>query len=118
MSKTKFNTVEYIDLLKNENPDYDFGISKTGVYRNGEGDIYQVDIEALKMDEEFPSFRMIVGFFDYDEEEPEVFTEDEQKENFKRVAELTINAKIKHLDDLEKERQKELLEQSAKLTKK
>lgn len=94
----EFNSAEYIDLLNEEYPDYSFNITKTDKYRKDKGDIYTVDIIDDE-DEEMPSFSMIVGYFD--------FTEEEQKENFKRVAELTINARTKQLETEEKERQKE-----------
>jgi len=92
----EFNSAEYIDLLNEEFPKFSFNINKTEQYRKNEGDIYTVDI--IDSDgEEFPSFSMIVGYFD--------FTEEQQKENFKRVAELTINARTKELE-AEQEKQK------------
>jgi len=92
----EFNSAEYIDLLNEEFPQFSFNITKTEQYRKNEGDIYTVDIIDNE-GEEFPSFSMIVGYFD--------FTEEQQKENFKRVAELTINARTKELE-AEQEKQK------------
>jgi len=103
MSEKELNTVEYEELLGNENPDYNFNISKTDVYKNGEGNIYEIDIHRPNSIEEYPSFSMIVGFFD--------FTKEEQEENFKAVTEITINA---HNKQLEKEEAERLEEQKIK----
>lgn len=114
MNETAISNAEYENLLKEENPDFNFHISKTGLYRNGEGTVYQVDVDALKISEEFPSFSMVVDFYDYQDKDKIRFTEEEQKENFKQVAELTINAKIKEMENLVKEEKKLQEEQAAK----
>lgn len=95
----EINVVEYNELLKEEFPKYNFEIVKSGSYKNGQGEVYTIGIQPTEFeDEEFPSFSMIVGYFE--------FTEEQQKENFKRVAELTINARMKHLEELQKEADK------------
>lgn len=95
----ELNVAEYTDLLKNEFPEYNFDIIKSGLYKNGQGEVYTVGIQPTEFeDEEFPSFSMIVGYFE--------FSEEIQKENFKRVAELTINARNKHLEELQNEKNK------------
>lgn len=98
MTAVSFNAAEYSDYLKQEFPDYNFEIFKSGSYRKGEGEIYTIGIHPIKFeDENFPSFDMIVGYFN--------FTEERQKENFKTVAELTINGRNKHLEELEREQE-------------
>lgn len=93
----EFNSAEYIDLLNEEFPKYSFNITETGKYQIDKGDIYTVDIiDSEGEEEEFPSFSMIVGYFD--------FTDEQQKENFKRVAEITINARKKEIEKLEEEK--------------
>lgn len=90
----EFNVAEYSEMLRGEFPEYNFDIVKSGTYKNGNGSVYTVGVQPKEYeDEEFPSFSMVIGYFE--------FSEEQQKENFKRVAELTINARIKHLEDLQ-----------------
>lgn len=84
---------EFYGYLRSELPDCDFtGISKTEDYKEG-SEIYEVSFKCSTLDRnEVLSYRMVVGYPDCE------LTDEELKNNFVKVAKLTINGKKKEKD--------------------